>query len=61
MPDPTAQRHLTPNPCNPEEATEEAATASLPCRADWLSMRKAETPPQRRTAGLRESAISRKT
>ena len=35
--------------------------ALLRYRANWLSKRKAEMALQRRTAGLRESAIPRKT
>ena len=64
---PRGTKHPTPAPPGKQQrkhtpASAAAATAApLPCRADWLSMRKAETPPQRRTAGLRESAISRKT
>ena len=58
-PDPTKQgqqqRRLAP-------ASAAAATVvPLPCKAHWLSKRKAEKPRERRAAGHRESAIPRKT
>ena len=42
-------------------SAEVPTVAPLPCRADWLSGRKAEMHLQRRTAGLIESAIPRKS
>ena len=45
--------------CGPASTTA-AKAAPLPYRADWLSKRKVEKPPQRITAGHRESAIPRK-
>ena len=62
VPDAATQRHLAPNPCDPGEAAEELCTCIFSSsNCDWLSKRKVETPLQRRTAGLRESAIPRKT
>ena len=68
-PHPPAQRHHTPNPIpqgkqqrrRTPASSVAAMVAPLPCRANWLSKRKVEMAPQKRTAGLRETAIPRKT
>ena len=66
-PPPTGSLHLAPASRGQQQrrhppTSTVAATAELPpCRANWLSKRKVEKPPQRRAAELRESTIPRKT
>ena len=70
MPDPTTQRHHAPDPIALGIAGEEvhacishqAPAMPLPWGegGNWLAKRKAAMPPQRTTAGLRESSIPKK-